>query len=171
MNGLVRRGATACAPRRTSRRRRTSFRSSSSSQTLRVVDDRAVQRFTSTEMKLLGVASSVALNLIIWGFTVGLAAADASATTFYVVWVFFAAVMLGGTFLMIRWGREGRRWLWRISISWSILFLVSVATLLLALIPLGLLALMPRFRRWLSSWLVPPRPPTRSLLPRVAEAE
>ena len=63
-------------------------------------------------MKLLSVASSVALNLVLWGFlavvfTVGLAAADASADTFYVVWVFFAAVMLGGTFLMIRWGKEG----------------------------------------------------------------
>jgi hypothetical protein len=127
-------------------------------------------------MKLLGVASSVALNLVVWGFiavffTVGLAAADASATTFYVVWVFFAAVMLGGTFLMIRWGREGRRWLWRISLSWTILFLVSVATLLVALIPLGLLALMPRFRRWLSSWLVPPRPTIHPLRPPVAEAE
>jgi len=65
-------------------------------------------------MKLLGVASSVALNLLLWGFlavifTVGLAAADANATTFYVVWVFFAAVMLGGTFLMIRWGKGAGR--------------------------------------------------------------
>ena len=127
-------------------------------------------------MKLLGVASSVALNLVLWGFlamvfTVGLAAADASATTFYVVWVFFAAVMLGGTFLMIRWGKEGRRWLWRISISWSILFLVSVATLFVALIPLGLLALIPRFRGWLSSCLVPPRPTLQSLPPTAADSE
>lgn len=127
-------------------------------------------------MKLLGVASSVVLNLVIWGFiavffTVGLAAADASAMTFYVVWAFFAAVMFGGTFLMIRWGREGRRWLWRISLSWTILFLVSVATLLVVLIPLGLLALMPRFRRWLSSWLVPPRPTLQSLPPTAAAAE
>jgi hypothetical protein len=63
-------------------------------------------------MKLLGVVSAVALNLVIWGlialvFTVGLAAADASATTFYVVWVFFAAVMVGGSFLMIKWGQGG----------------------------------------------------------------
>jgi hypothetical protein len=127
-------------------------------------------------MKLLGLLSAVALNLVIWGFialvfTVGLAAADASATTFYVVWVFFAAVMLGGTFLMIKWGQEGRRWLWRISISWSILFLVSVATLLVALIPLGLLALIPRFRGWLSSWLVPPRPAREALRPVAADAE
>jgi hypothetical protein len=127
-------------------------------------------------MKLLGVISAVVLNLLIWGFmalvfTVGLAAADVSATTFYVVWVFFAAVMLGGTFLMIKWGREGRRWLWRISISWSILFLVCVATLLVALIPLGLLALIPRFRRWLSSWLVPPRPAPETLPPTAADAE
>jgi hypothetical protein len=98
-----------------------------------------------------------------WGFiavvfTVGLAAADVSASTFYTVWVFFAAVMLGGTFLMIKWGKEGRRWLWRISISWSILFLISVATLLVALIPLSLLALIPTVRRWFLSWLVPPRP-------------
>ena len=62
-------------------------------------------------------------------FTVGLAAADVTATTFYVVWVFFAAVMVGGTFLLIKWGQEGRRWLWRISIGWSVLFLVRVATL------------------------------------------
>lgn len=115
-------------------------------------------------MKTLGLLSAVVLNLVIWGFialvfTVGLAAADVSASTFYVVWVFFAAVMIAGTFLMVRWGQEGRRWLWRISISWSILFLVCVATLLVALIPLGLLLFLPRFRRWLSSWLVPPRPP------------
>lgn len=127
-------------------------------------------------MRLLGVLSAVVLNLVIWGFialvfTVGLAAADVSATTFYVVWAFFAAVMLGGTFLMIRWGQEGRRWLWRISISWSILFLVSVGTLLVALIPLGLLALIPRVRRWLSSWLVPPRPALEALPPPAADSE
>ena len=127
-------------------------------------------------MKVLGVLSAVVLNLVIWGFiavlfTVGLAAADVSATTFYVVWVFFAAVMLGGTFLIIKWGQEGRRWLWRISISWSILFLVSVATLLVVLIPLGLLALIPRFRRWLSSWLVPPRPALEALPPAATEPE
>jgi hypothetical protein len=127
-------------------------------------------------MKLLGVLSAVVLNLVIWGFlavvfTVGLAAADVSATTFIVVWVFFAAVMLGGTFLMIKWGQEGRRWLWRISIGWSILFLVSVATLFVALIPLGLLALIPRFRRWSSSWLVPPRPAPEGLPPAAADAE
>ena len=127
-------------------------------------------------MKVVGVLSAVVLNLVIWGFiavlfTVGLAAADVSATTFYVVWVFFAAVMLGGTFLMIKWGQEGRRWLWRISISWSILFLVSVATLLVVLIPLGLLALIPRFRRWLSSWLVPPRPALEALPPAAREPE
>jgi hypothetical protein len=68
-------------------------------------------------MRLLGGLSAVALNLVIWGF--------------------IAAVMLGGTFLMIKWGQERRRWLWRISISWSILFLVSVVTLLVVLIPLG----------------------------------
>ena len=113
------------------------------------------------EMKLLGVVSAVALNLVIWGlialvFTVGLAAADASATTF--VWVFFAAVMVGGSFLMIKWGQEGRRWLWRSSISWSILFLICVATLFVALIPLSLLAVIPSVRRWFASWLIPPRP-------------
>ena len=117
--------------------------------------------------KVLGILSAVVLNIAIWGciavvFTVGLAAADVSASTFYTVWVFFAAVMIGGTFLMIKWGKEGRRWLWRISISWSILFLICVATLLVALIPLGLLALIPTFRRWLLSWLVPPRPVERS---------
>jgi hypothetical protein len=68
-------------------------------------------------MRLLGVLSAVALNLVIWRF--------------------IAAVMLEGTFLMIKWGQERRRWLWRISISWSILFLVSVVTLLVVLIPLG----------------------------------
>jgi hypothetical protein len=113
--------------------------------------------------KLLGVLSAVVLNLAIWGliavvFTVGLAAADVSASTFYTVWVLFGVVMLGGTFLMIKWGKEGRRWLWRISISWSILFLISVTTLLVALIPLSLLALIPTVRRWFLSWLVPPRP-------------
>jgi len=118
--------------------------------------------------KLLGVLSEVVLNLAIWGFialvfTVGLAAADVRASTFAAVWVFFAAVMLGGTFLMIKWSKEERRWLWRISISWPILFLVCVATLLLVLIPLGLLALIPRFRGWLLSCLVPPRPVERSV--------
>jgi hypothetical protein len=98
-------------------------------------------------------------------FTVGLAAADASATTFYVVWTFFAAVMIVGSVLMVTWGQEGRRWLWRISISWSILFLVSVFTLLVALIPLSLLCLFPRFRGWLASCLVPPRPSARPLAP------
>jgi hypothetical protein len=130
----------------------------------------------SDPVRLLGVLSAVVLNLVIWGFiavlfTVGLAAADVSATTFYVVWAFFAAVMLGGTFLMLRWGQEGRRWLWRISISWSILFLVLVGTLLVALIPLGLLALIPRFRGWLSSWLVPPRPALEALPPGAADSE
>jgi hypothetical protein len=117
-------------------------------------------------MKLLSVLSALMLNLAIWGFialvfTVGLAAADVGASTFYAVWVFFAAVMLGGTFLLIKWGREERRWLWRIAVSWSILFLLSAGTLLLVLIPLGLLALQPRFRSWLVSWLVPPRPVKR----------
>jgi hypothetical protein len=121
-------------------------------------------------MKLFGIVSAVVLNLLIWGllavmFTVGLAAADASATTFYIVWTFFAAVMIVGTVLMIRWGQEGRRWLWRISVSWSVLFLVSVFTLFVALLPLALLCLLPRFRRWLSSWLVPPRPSAGALAP------
>ena len=127
-------------------------------------------------MKLLGGVSAVALNLVIWGliavvFTVGLAAADASATTFYVVWVFFAAVMVGGSFLMIKWGQEGRRWLWRISISWSILFLVCVATLFVALIPLSLLAVIPRVRRWFASWLIPPRPAPEAVPHAAVDAE
>lgn len=121
-------------------------------------------------MKVLGILSSLVLNLVIWGViaafvTVGLAATDASATTFYVVWVFFAAVMIGGAVLTIKWGVEGRRWLWRISISWTLLFLISMATLLLALIPIGLLCLWPRFRRWLLSCLVPPPPAKSSLVP------
>jgi hypothetical protein len=114
-------------------------------------------------LKVLGILSSLVLNLAIWGViaafvTVGLAVADASATTFYVVWAFFAAVMIGGAALTIKWGAEGRRWLWRISISWTLLFLISMATLLLALIPIGLLCLWPGFRRWLLSCLVPPPP-------------
>jgi len=56
-------------------------------------------------------------------------------------------------------------------VIWSILFLVSVATLLVVLIPLGLLALIPRFRRWLSSWLVPPRPASEALPPAATEPE
>jgi hypothetical protein len=108
-----------------------------------------------------GVISALVLNVAIWGLialftTVGLAAADVSASTFYVVWAFFGAVMLGGAFLTIKWGKEGRRWLWRISISWTLLFLISAATLLVALIPLGLLCIHTGFRRWLLSWLVPP---------------
>jgi len=127
-------------------------------------------------MKLFGILSAVVLNLVIWGllavmFTVGLAAADVSATTFYLVWTFFAAVMIVGTVLMVTWGQEGRRWLWRISISWSVLFLVCVFTLLVALIPLALLCLLPRFRRWLSSWLVPPRPSAEALAPLGPTAE
>lgn len=119
-------------------------------------------------MRLFGIVSAVVLNLVIWGFlavvfTVGLAAADASASTFYVVWLFFAGVTIGGSALMVKWGQEGRRWLWRISIGWSALFLISVFTLLVALIPLSLLCVLPRFRLWASSWLVPPRPPTEAL--------
>ena len=114
-------------------------------------------------MRVLGLLSAMVLNIAIWGViavfvTVGLAAADSSASTFYAVWVFFAAVMVGGTYLMVRWSTEERRWLWRISISWTLLFLICGATLLLALIPLGLLSLRPGFRRWLGSCLVPPRP-------------
>lgn len=119
-------------------------------------------------MRLFGIVSAVVLNLVIWGFlavvfTLGLAAADASATTFYVVWVVFAGVTFGGSALVVKWGQEGRRWLWRVSIGWSALFLISVFTLLVALIPLSLLCVLPRFRRWASSWLVPPRPPTEVL--------
>ena len=122
---------------------------------------------------VLGVISALVLNLVIWGVialftTVGLAAADASASTFYVVWAFFGAVMLGGAFLTIKWGKEGRRWLWRISISWTLLFLISAATLLVALIPLGLLCIHPGFRRWLESCLVPP-PPARPSAPAIQE--
>jgi hypothetical protein len=114
-------------------------------------------------VKVLAILSSVVLNLAIWGViaafaTVGLATADVSATTFFVCWAFFAAVMIGGTVLMIRWGADGRRWLWRISISWTLLFFISVATLLLALIPIGLLCLWPRFRGWLLSCLAPQPP-------------
>jgi hypothetical protein len=121
-------------------------------------------------VRLFGVLSAVVLNLVIWGFlavvfTVGLAAADVGATTFYVVWAFFAVVVLGGTVLLVKWGQEERRWLWRISIGWSVLFLVCVATLLVSLIPLGSLCLLPSFRRWLASWLVPPRPSPELLQP------
>lgn len=120
-------------------------------------------------MKVLGILSSVLLNVVIWGViaaftTLGLAVADVSGTTFFVVWAFFAAVMIGGSVLMIKWGAEGRRWLWRISISWTVLFLISMATLLLALIPIGLLCVWPRFRRWLLACLVPP-PPAGVALP------
>ena len=121
-------------------------------------------------MRLFGIVSAVVLNLVVWGvlavmFTVGLAAADVRATTFYVVWAFIATVMIVGTVLLFKWGQERRRWLWRISIGWSVLFLVSVFTLLLALIPLSLLCLLPWFRRWLSSWLLPPRPQSQGLAP------
>lgn len=127
-------------------------------------------------MRVFGIVSAVVLNLLIWGFlavwfTLGLAVADTSATTFSVVWVFFAGVTIVGSVLMVEWGQEGRRWLWRVSIGWSVLFLVSVFTLLLALIPFSLLCLSPRFRRWVSSWLVPPRPPTEALAPAALDAQ
>jgi hypothetical protein len=121
-------------------------------------------------LKVLGILSSLVLNLAIWAVvaafvTVGLAAADVSATTFYVTWAFFGAVMIGGAALTIKWGAEGRRWLWRISISWTLLFMISIATLLLALVPIGLLCLWPRFRLWLLSCLVPPAPARSSSVP------
>jgi hypothetical protein len=114
-------------------------------------------------MKFLAILSALVLNVAIWGllavvFTVGLAAADVSASTFYAVWVFFGGAILVGAFFTIKWGQEGRRWLWRVSISWSVLFVISFVTLLFALIPLGLLCLHSGFRRWLGSCLVPPRP-------------
>jgi hypothetical protein len=46
------------------------------------------------------------LNIAIWGViavfvTVGLAAADAGASTFYAAWAFFAAVLVGGAFFLL----------------------------------------------------------------------
>jgi len=119
----------------------------------------------SVVLRVLGVLSALVLHVLIWTViaaftTVGLAVADASEVTFFVTWAFFAAVIIAGTVLTVRWGREGRRWLWRITISWTLLFFVTVATLFLALIPLGLLCLHSRSRRWLASCLIPPRPPT-----------
>lgn len=115
--------------------------------------------------RVLGVLSALVLHVVIWTLiaaftTVGLAVADASESTFYVTWAFFATVIVAGTVLTVRWGREGRRWLWRITLSWTFLFFVTVATLFLALIPLGLLCLHSRSRGWLASCLIPPRPPT-----------
>jgi hypothetical protein len=112
---------------------------------------------------ILGIISAVVLNVVIWTViaafvTVGLAAADVSASTFYVTWAFFAAVIVAGAVLTIRWGKEGRRWLWRISLSWTLLFLITLVTLGLALVVLSLLSIHPGFRRWLSWCLVPPPP-------------
>jgi len=119
-------------------------------------------------VKVLGIISAVVLNIAIWGViavfvTVGLAAADASASTFYVAWAFFAAVIVGGAFLTIKWGKEGRRWLWRITLSWTFLFVITLVTLGLALVVLGLLCLIPGVRRWLAWCLVPPPPATPSI--------
>ena len=124
---------------------------------------------------VLGIVSALVLNIAIWSViavfvTVGLAAADVSASTFYLTWVFFAAVMVGGAFLTIKWGKEGRRWLWRITLSWTILFLITLVTLGLALVLLGLACLIPGVGRFVSSCLVPP-PPVTSSIPSGENAE
>lgn len=112
---------------------------------------------------VLGVVSALVLHVLIWTVlaavtTLGLIVADAGAPVFYAAWAFFAAVVVAGTVLTVRWGREGRRWLWRITLSWTLLFVLATTTLLVALIPLGLLCLHPRVRAWVESCLVPPRP-------------
>jgi hypothetical protein len=112
---------------------------------------------------VLGVVSALVIHVLIWTVlaavtTLGLIVADASEGTFYVSWAFFAGVVAAGTVLTVRWGRQGRRWLWRITVSWTLLFVLAATTLLVALIPLGLLCLHPRVRAWVASCLVPPRP-------------
>jgi len=112
---------------------------------------------------VLGVVSALVLHVVIWTVlalvtTLGLAVADASEAAFYVTWAFFAAVVVAGTVLTVRWGRQGRRWLWRITVSWTVLFVLAATTLLVALIPLVLLCFHPRVRAWVASCLVPPRP-------------
>jgi hypothetical protein len=116
-----------------------------------------------TISRVLGVVSALVLHVLIWTVlalftTLGLAVADAGEATFYATWAFFAAVIVAGTVLTVRWGRQGRRWLWRITVSWTLLFVLAATTLLVALIPLGLLCLHPRVRVWVASCLVPPRP-------------
>lgn len=124
-----------------------------------------------TISSVLGVVSALVLHVVIWTvmalfWTLGLAVADASEAAFYLSWAFFAGVVVAGTVLTVRWGRQGRRWLWRITVSWTLLFVLSATTLLMALIPLGLLCLHPRIRAWFASCLVPPRPGrTPSLTP------
>jgi hypothetical protein len=117
-----------------------------------------------TISSVLGVVSSLVVHVLIWTVlalitTLGLAVADASEATFYATWAFFAGVIVAGTVLTVRWGRQGRRWLWRITVSWTLLFILAATTLLVALIPLGLLCLHPRVRAWVASCLVPPPPP------------
>jgi membrane protease YdiL (CAAX protease family) len=112
-------------------------------------------------VRALGILSALVVNIALWGViavfvTVGLAAAHVRATTFYVTWAFFVAVIVVGAFLTIKWGKEGRRWLWRISLSWTFLFLITLVTLGLAPVALALLSIHPGFRRWLSYCLVPP---------------
>jgi hypothetical protein len=112
---------------------------------------------------VLGVVSALVLHVLIWTVlaavtTLGLIVADADDAAFYATWAFFAAVIVAGTVLTVRWGRQGRRWLWRITVSWTLHFVLAATTLLVALIPLGLICLHPRVRAWLASCLVPPRP-------------
>ena len=83
-----------------------------------------------TISSVLGVVSALVLHVVIWTvmalfWTLGLAVADASEAAFYLSWAFFAGVVVAGTVLTVRWGRQGRRWPWRITVSWTLLFVLS----------------------------------------------